>query len=40
MKLDYTANNLAALDRFGRVEDQIWTDYGEDPDVELDVSKS
>ncbi len=36
MKLDYTVNNFAALDRFGRVKDQIWTDYGSDPDVPLD----
>ena len=26
-KLDYSANNFAAWDRFGRVVDQIWTDY-------------
>lgn len=31
MKLDYTANNFAALDRFGRVVDQIWMDYGAEP---------
>ena len=36
VKLDYAADNFAALDRFGRVADQIWTDYGEDPDVVLD----
>ena len=36
MKLDYAENDFAALDRFGRVLDQIWTDYGEDPDVILD----
>jgi len=36
VKLDYAANNFAALDRFGRVVDQIWTDYGADPDVVLD----
>ena len=36
VKLDYAANNLAALDRFGRVVDQVWTDYGENPDVVLD----
>jgi hypothetical protein len=34
VKLDYAANNLAALDRFGRVLDQVWTDYGDD--VEID----
>ena len=36
VKLDYAANNFAALDRFGRVVDQVWTDYGADPDVVLD----
>ncbi len=36
MKLDYAENDFAALDRFGRVLDQIWTDYGADPDVVLD----
>jgi RHS repeat-associated protein len=36
VKLDYTANNFAALDRFGRVLDQIWTDYGANPDVAID----
>jgi RHS repeat-associated protein len=36
VRLDYAANNFAALDRFGRVLDQVWTDYGEDPDVVLD----
>jgi RHS repeat-associated protein len=36
VKLDYTADDFAALDRFGRVHKQIWTDYGEDPDVVLD----
>ena len=36
VKLDYAANDFAALDRFGRVLDQLWTDYGEDPDVTLD----
>ena len=39
VKLDYAANNLAALDRFGRVVDQIWTDYGANPDVVLDEYK-
>ncbi len=33
VKLDYAENDFAALDRFGRVLDQIWTDYGADPDV-------
>jgi len=36
VKLDYSADNFAALDRFGRVLDQLWTDYGADPDVVLD----
>ena len=36
VKLDYTPNDFAAFDRFGRVLDQIWTDYGADPDVVLD----
>ena len=36
VKLDYAENDFAALDRFGRVLDQIWTDYGADPDVVLD----
>lgn len=36
VRLDYTADDFAALDRFGRVLDQVWTDYGEDPDVVLD----
>ena len=36
VRLDYAANNFAALDRFGRVLDHVWTDYGEDPDVVLD----
>ncbi len=36
VRLDYTADNFAALDRFGRVIDQVWTDYGSDPDVVLD----
>ena len=31
VKLDYSANNFAALDRFGRVRDQFWSDYGSDP---------
>jgi RHS repeat-associated protein len=31
VKLDHAANDLAALDRFGRVLDQIWADYGDDP---------
>ncbi len=33
MKLDYTTNNLAPLDRFGRVTDQVWTDYGTTPET-------
>ncbi|MFO0788409.1 MAG: RHS repeat-associated core domain-containing protein [Pirellulales bacterium] len=36
VKLDYAANNFAALDRFGRVLDQVWTNYGASPAVELD----
>jgi hypothetical protein len=36
VKLDYAANNFAALGRFGRVLDQLWTDYGADPDVARD----
>ena len=28
VKLDYSANNLADLDRFGRVLDQVWAGYG------------
>lgn len=36
VKLDYAANDFAAVDRFGRVLDQIWTDYGADPDVAID----
>jgi RHS repeat-associated protein len=36
VKLDYAADEFAALDRFGRVLDQVWTDYGADPDVTLD----
>ena len=36
VKLDYAANNLSGFDRFGRVADQVWTDYGANPDVVLD----
>jgi len=36
VKLDYSANDFAAIDRFARVLDQVWTDYGADPDVVLD----
>ncbi|NLF07517.1 MAG: RHS repeat-associated core domain-containing protein, partial [Pirellulaceae bacterium] len=36
VKLDYAADDFAALDRFGRVLEQIWTDYGADPDAILD----
>ena len=36
VKLDYAHDNLAGFDRFGRVVDQLWTDYGADPDVVLD----
>ena len=28
VKLDYSASNFSALDRFGRVHDQIWSKYG------------
>ncbi|MGO9108944.1 MAG: Calx-beta domain-containing protein [Thermoguttaceae bacterium] len=28
VKLDYSANNFAAWDRFGRVLDQVWVGYG------------
>jgi hypothetical protein len=28
IKLDYSVSNFAALDRFGRVLDQAWSDYG------------
>jgi RHS repeat-associated protein len=36
VKLDYSADNFAAWDRFGRVVDQIWTDYGANPHAEID----
>jgi RHS repeat-associated protein len=36
VKLDYAASNFAAWDRFGRVVDQIWLDYGANPDAILD----
>jgi len=36
VKLDYAADNLAGLDRFGRVAEQVWTDYGAEPDEVLD----
>ncbi len=36
VKLDYAHDNLAGFDRFGRVVDQLWTDYGADPDIVLD----
>jgi RHS repeat-associated protein len=36
VKLDYAASNFAAWDRFGRIVDQIWLDYGANPDVVLD----
>ncbi len=38
VKLSYLdgSGNITGLDRFGRVTDQIWTDYGADPDVVLD----
>ena len=31
MKLDYLANNFAAWDRWGRVVNQLWADYGTSP---------
>jgi hypothetical protein len=36
--LDYTGtnNDFSKLDRFGRVADQVWNDYGATPDVVLD----
>ena len=34
MKLDYAANKFAALDRFGRVVDQIWYDYGTSDEID------
>jgi len=38
VKLTYldSSGNVTGLDRFGRVADQVWTDYGENPDVTLD----
>ncbi len=39
MKLSYlnsAGTNVTGLDRFGRVADQIWTDYGADPDIVID----
>ncbi|TWT37190.1 tRNA(Glu)-specific nuclease WapA precursor [Posidoniimonas corsicana] len=33
VKLDYSASNFDALDRFGRVADQVWNDYGSTPSV-------
>ena len=38
VKLSYLdgSGNVTGLDRFGRVEDQVWTDYGAYPDVVLD----
>ena len=38
VKLSYldSNGNVTGLDRFGRVADQIWTDYGADPDATLD----
>ena len=37
-KLSYLdgSGNVTGLDRFGRIEDQIWTDYGADPDAVID----
>jgi len=38
VKLSYLDSNgdITGLDRFGRIEDQIWTDYGTDPDEVID----
>jgi RHS repeat-associated protein len=36
VKINYMADNFACLDRFGRVIDQVWTDYGANPDVAID----
>ena len=38
VNLDYAGdtNTFSALDRFGRVTDQVWNDYGATPDVVLD----
>ena len=37
VKLDYNADdNLGGFDRFGRVVDQLWTDYGANPAVAID----
>jgi hypothetical protein len=33
VKLNLAANNLAGLDRFGRVIDQAWADYGSTPET-------
>ena len=33
VKLDYAHDNLAGFDRFGRVVDQLWESYGENPEV-------
>ena len=39
VNLDYAGdtNTFSALDRFGRVTDQVWNDYQPDPDVPLDA---
>jgi len=36
VSLDCAADDFAALERFGRILEQVWTDYGADPDVVLD----
>ena len=38
VKVSYleSSGNVTGLDRFGRVVDQVWTDYGADPDTVLD----
>ena len=33
VKLDYTADNFAAFDRFGRVLEQVWSSYGANPET-------
>ena len=42
VKLDYwggTSGTYQGFDRFGRVTDQVWTDYGENPDVVIEEYK-
>ena len=37
VKLDYSANNFAAWDQFGRVLDQVWSGYGQGNSGTLDA---